>query len=129
MNYRSWFKRKNKFQIMLNSNRWFYIWNSRLRPSTRPVRSIWFHCTKNGSFPLKISSLLQIWSNLLKKSSLYTTQKVKFSMKDFFSKCDQIRSSLRIWSHLLKKSLIESFIYCTVFTFDMNMKYGCDLCK
>ena len=35
---------------------------------------------------------------------------MKFSIKDFFSKCDQIRSFLRIWSHLLKKSLIENFI-------------------
>ena len=26
------------------------------------------------------------------------------SIKDFFSKCDQIRRNLRIWSHLLKKS-------------------------
>ena len=32
---------------------------------------------------------------------------LKFSIKDFFSKCDQIRSFLRIWSHLLKKSLME----------------------
>ena len=38
---------------------------------------------------------------------------MKFSIKDFFSKCDQIRSFLRIWSHLLKKSLIENFI-CAV---------------
>ena len=30
---------------------------------------------------------------------------MKFSIKDFFSKCDQIRS------HLLKKSLIENFIF------------------
>ena len=30
-------------------------------------------------------------------------KKMKFSIKDFFSKCDQIRSFLRIWSHLLKK--------------------------
>ena len=30
---------------------------------------------------------------------------MKFSIKDFFSKCDQIRRKLRIWSHLLKKSL------------------------
>ena len=37
----------------------------------------------------------------------YTAQKVKFSIKDFFSKCDQIRIFLRIWSHLLKKSLME----------------------
>ena len=39
---------------------------------------------------------------------------MKFSIKDFFSKCDQIRRKLRIWSHLLKKSLIESFIFCAV---------------
>ena len=39
---------------------------------------------------------------------------MKFCIKDFFSKCDQIRSFLRIWSHLLKKSLMENFIYCAV---------------
>ena len=39
-----------------------------------------------------------------------TAQKMKFSIKDFFSKCDQIRRKLRIWSHLLKKSLIKNFI-------------------
>ena len=41
-----------------------------------------------------------------------TTLKMKFSIKDFFSKCDQIHSFLRIWSHVLKKSLIENFIFC-----------------
>ena len=44
----------------------------------------------------------------------YTAQKMKFSIKDFFSKCDQIRRKLRIWSHLLKKSLMENFILCAV---------------
>ena len=38
-----------------------------------------------------------------------TAQKMKFSIKDFFSKCDQIRRKLGIWSHLLKKSLMENF--------------------
>ena len=39
----------------------------------------------------------------------------KFSIKDFFSKCDQIRSFLRIWSHLLKKPLMENFTFlCSV---------------
>ena len=38
-----------------------------------------------------------------------TAQKMKFSIKGFFSKCDQIRSFLRIWSHLLKKSLMANF--------------------
>ena len=39
---------------------------------------------------------------------------MKFYFKDFFSKCDQIRSFLRIWSHLLKKSLMENVIFCAV---------------
>ena len=47
---------------------------------------------------------------------------MKFSIKGFFSICDQIRSFLRIWSHLQKKSLMENFILCAVFlitlTFD-----------
>ena len=45
---------------------------------------------------------------------IVTTQKMKFSIKEFFSKCDQIRRKLRIWSHLLKKSLMENFIFCAV---------------
>ena len=39
---------------------------------------------------------------------------MKFPVKDFFSKCDQIRWKLQIWSHLLKKSLMENFIFCAV---------------
>ena len=40
-----------------------------------------------------------------------TSQKMKFSIRDFFSKCDQIRSFLRIWSLILKKYLMENFIF------------------
>ena len=39
---------------------------------------------------------------------------MKFSIKDIFSKCNQIRSFLWIWSHLLKKSLMGNFIFCAV---------------
>ena len=39
---------------------------------------------------------------------------MKFSIKDFFSKCDQMRRKLRIWPYLLKKSLMEDFIFCAV---------------
>ena len=40
--------------------------------------------------------------------------KMKFSIKGFFNKCDQIRSFLRISLHLLNKSLMENFIFCAV---------------
>ena len=43
-----------------------------------------------------------------------TAQKMTFFIKNFFSKCDQIRRKLRIWSHLLKKFLMENFIFCAV---------------
>ena len=45
----------------------------------------------------------------------YTAQKMKFSIKDFSSKCDQIRMKLRNRSHLLQKSLMKSFTFCAVF--------------
>ena len=34
---------------------------------------------------------------------------MKFSIKDFFNKCDQTRSFRRIWSHLQEKSLITYY--------------------
>ena len=40
---------------------------------------------------------------------------MKFSIKDFYSKCDKIRSYLPIWLYLPeKKSLMENFIFCAV---------------
>ena len=57
-------------------------------------------------------------------STSYTAQKMKFSIKDFFSKCDQIRRKLSIWSHLLRKSLIENLIFCAVLC---QKSYNCVL--
>ena len=48
---------------------------------------------------------------------------MKFFIKDFFSKCDQIRSFLRIWSHLLKKSLMENFFFCAVMKSLQDLHY------
>ena len=49
-------------------------------------------------------------------------KKMKFSIKDFFSKCDQIRRKLRICSHLLNKSLMKSFFFCALELFiDMKL--------
>ena len=39
---------------------------------------------------------------------------MKFSVKDFFSKCDEIRRKIGICSHLLQKSLTENFIFRAV---------------
>ena len=39
---------------------------------------------------------------------------MKFFIKDFFNKCDQIRSFLRVWSYLLNKSLMGNFNFCAV---------------
>ena len=36
---------------------------------------------------------------------------MKFSFKDFLSKCDEIRSFRGIWSYLRKKSSMENFIF------------------
>ena len=41
-------------------------------------------------------------------------KKMKFSIKNFFGKCDQIRRKQWIWLRLLKKLLIENFIFCTM---------------
>ena len=53
-----------------------------------------------------------------------TAQKVKVCIKDFFSKCDQIRRKERIRSHLLKKSLMKNFIFlCSeIRNLETNMK-------
>ena len=53
--------------------------------------------------------IVESWGKaiILNHMNHYTTQKMKFSIKDFFNKYDQIRR----WSHLMKKSLMENFIF------------------
>ena len=52
-----------------------------------------------GYFPIWLT--LQIFFQTM----VFTAQKRKFSIKNFFCKCDQIRSKIWIWPHLLKKYL------------------------
>ena len=65
-------------------------------------------------------------SLMLRKKYLYDSswltlhKEMKFSINDFFNKCDQIRSFLRIWSHLLKKSVMENFILYAVLIGQLN---------
>ena len=65
----------------------------------------------------KAIDLIGKLQNLLPRLALITLykafvplhKKIKFFIKDFFRKCNQIRRFLRIWSHLLKKSSMENF--------------------
>ena len=64
---------------------------------------------------LTLSETEKLFANLV----FNTAQKMKFSIKDFFSKCDQISRNLRIRSHLVKKLLMENFIFlCSGFLID-----------
>ena len=97
--------------ISLNSQE-----NSDLGPATLLKKRLWHSC-----FPMNFAKLLRTtffaerlrWL-LLKKYGKILHKKMKFSIKDFFSKCHQIRRKLRIWSHLLKKPLMENVIFCEV---------------
>ena len=68
----------------------------------------------------KSEGAVKIWKRCLllalRSLNTSTAQKMKFSIKDLLSKCDQIRRNLRIWSNLLKKSLMENLIFCAVST-------------
>ena len=50
-----------------------------------------------------------VWSQSYLTSVIEQTLHKNFFVKDFFSRCDQIRSVLKIWSHILKKSLMKNF--------------------
>ena len=70
------------------------------------------------SFVLLSRHKIDVKEDLISKhdvnKNVDTVHKMKFSITNFFSKCDQIRNTLRIWSHLLKKSLMRNFIFCVV---------------
>ena len=51
--------------------------------------------------------------------AIITAWKMKFSIKDFFNNCDQIRRS-----RLLKKPLMENFIFCAVIIEDFTSWYS-----
>ena len=54
-----------------------------------------------GVFPFEIP-VFQTYDVSMTQISTSTVQEIKFSVKDFFSKCDQIRRKLWISWHLLK---------------------------
>ena len=65
-------------------------------------------------------NILFLQLSWFKDASTLIAQIMTFSIRDFFSKCDQIRRKIRNWSHLLKKSLMENFIFCAVSIADIE---------
>ena len=49
--------------------------------------------------------------------------KMKFSIKDFFSKYDHIHSFLRIWLYLLNKFLMENFVFVQRYVFPVMRQF------
>ena len=59
---------------------------------------------------IMFAKLLKVTSKTRKSAA----QKVKFSVKAFFSKSEENRRKLQICSHILKKSLMGNFSFCVV---------------
>ena len=74
----------------------------------------WLSCSKYFMKKFNVVYYTLHYLTLMNLSTSVTAQKMKFSIKDFFSKNDQIRRFQRIESHLLKISLMENFIFCAV---------------
>ena len=59
-----------------------------------------------------LKRMVSLTQNRLTNLDYITAQTNEVELiKNFFSKCDHIRSFPQIWSHLLKKSSIENFIF------------------
>ena len=58
--------------------------------------------------------------NFLMMNNHSLHKKWRFSIKNLFRKCDQIRRKVRIWSRLLKKSVMENLIFCVMFHKEQN---------
>ena len=91
-------------------------------------KRLWHRC-----FPVNFENFLRApflqntsGRQLLKKNIFFwdyqdIALKMKFSVKDFFSRCNQICSFLRLWSRLQKKSLIENSIFYAVGISGINL--------
>ena len=69
----------------------------------------------HNSLLLPTPSISVLTESVLSYSSVFTAKKIKFFIKDFFSKYEQICRNLRIWSYLLKKSFhrkLNFFVQC-----------------
>ena len=67
----------------------------------KPFYNHWYCCPGDLTEPCSHFDIPNCYYVEETCSTCFTAPKMKFSLQDFFSKCDQIRSFLRIWSHEL----------------------------
>ena len=85
------------------------ILNNNIKYKSRRTEFKERYISQNASAKRKFNKPMGgLQNNMETLTNTYYT-KMKFSIKDLFSKCHQVLSFLPIWSHLLKKSLIENF--------------------
>ena len=87
------------FRNMILHQRWYK------RQSWKKYFCRLFHVLGKFSFATAKGGLdsYHQWVNIRVASKHCTKNKMKFSIKDFFSKCGQICIFIRIWSHMLRK--------------------------
>ena len=82
------------------------------------VNSVVYYSTLTNSFDFNKTScfLLALFFVLLINNKTHHCKKMKFSIKNFFSKCDRIRRKMQISSQLLKKleTLLFFFLQCII---------------
>ena len=61
--------------------------------------------------PQNLQNNFSVDTDELMLLDFHSVQKMKFSIKNFPSKCDEISSFPQIWSHLWEKYLREIFIF------------------
>ena len=93
------FKGKHPFRNVISIKLLCNFIEIALRHGCSPVNSLYIFRTlflRNISRGLLLEGKLERWLIPWLKYDKRTAQKMKFSIKDFFTKCDQIRRNLRI---------------------------------
>ena len=81
---------------------------------TTPVVASYQSLLKTRPYVSNSKCFVKLWLVIWWSSHQSAVQKMKFSIWNVFSKCDQIRRKPQIWSHLLKKSLLENLFFWAV---------------
>ena len=113
-------KKISKNNKKIDDNLSVFFWTPSPKPESCQVQCPNFKSFETGDKIFQFVTwarrghvILRFWASYKSSANIHDTAlKIKFSIKDLFTKCDQICSFLRIWSHLLQKSLMGNFIFC-----------------